>query len=746
MSEALYSLEARDGIRCTWQFWPNSKVTAIRNVIPVALVYNPRKDIESLPLVEYEPVLCSKCKLVLNSYCQIDFNSKAWVCPTCLSRNSFPTHYKSHISESTLPTELTPGSTTMEYIIPPNSIFPPVFIFVVDTSSTIDELNFLKSSLQQSLNLVPSESLIGFITFGKNCYVYNLGFTDNIRCIAFRGDKTYEISQIKDQLGLTGNDPRGVQNGARKFLVPVNECEFTLNNIIEELTKDSWPVEQGKRPLRCIGTALNLAVSLLEIAFPRHGARIMLFAGGAASFGPGMIVGDNLVDCIRTQDMIKKENAPLTKSSTTFYSTLATRASTNGHSIDILCCAIDQIGLLEMQSLSDKTGGYLVLTDTYKSDVFNLSLRKIFSRDNTGALQMGFNAVIMMLTSNDVKINGAIGPGVSLKKKCGFVSETEIGLGGTNMWHVGSIDSQTSIAFYLDVIANENETKRQFAYCQFQTKYQHSSGRMRIRVTTVRFSYVEPGNISKVISGFDQETAAVVMARWAVCKSETEETIDVIRWLDRTLIRLVKKFGEYQTDMPHTFRLCRELSLYPQFMFHMRRSQFLQTFNVSPDESAYYRTLLLRENVTNSLLMIQPALLQYSFDSPEPTPVLLDIVSLKNNVILLLDTFFNVLIWHGDMISKWVKLGYQDKEDFKHFATLLQLPRDDAQLILNQRFPVPRLQETEFGKGPERLLKAKVNPSNVNASNSTVESGNYFTEDVSLKVFMDSLVQYAVKS
>lgn len=79
-------------------------------------------------------------------------------------------------------------------------------------------------------------------------------------------------------------------------------------------------------------------------------------------------------------------------------------------------------------------------------------------------------------------------------------------------------------------------------------------------------------------------------------------------------------------------------------MFHLRRSQFLQSFNVSPDESSYYKILLVRENVTNSLLMIQPALLQYSFENPQPQPVLLDIASLKNNVILLLDTFFNVLI------------------------------------------------------------------------------------------------------
>ena len=52
----------------------------------------------------------------------------------------------------------------------------------------------------------------------------------------------------------------------------------------------------------------------------------------------------------------------------------------------------------------------------------------------------------------------------------------------------------------------------------------------------------------------------------------------------------------------------------------------------------------MRENVTNTLVMIQPALLQYNFDTPEPQPVMLDVSSLKQNSILLLDTFFYVLV------------------------------------------------------------------------------------------------------
>jgi protein transport protein SEC23 len=60
-----------------------------------------------------------------------------------------------------------------------------------------------------------------------------------------------------------------------------------------------------------------------------------------------------------------------------------------------------------------------------------------------------------------------------------------------------------------------------------------------VRVTTASFPLVDGANMNRFIQGFDQESAAVVMARWAIARSETEETLDVIRWLDRCLIRLV---------------------------------------------------------------------------------------------------------------------------------------------------------------------------------------------------------------
>ena len=53
-------------------------------------------------------------------------------------------------------------------------------------------------------------------------------------------------------------------------------------------------------------------------------------------------------------------------------------------------------------------------------------------------------------------------------------------------------------------------------------------------------------------------------------------------------------------------------------MFHLRRSHFLQVFNSSPDETAYFRSTLMRNDLTDSLCMIQPTLMSYTFNTVRP--------------------------------------------------------------------------------------------------------------------------------
>jgi len=143
--------------------------------------------------------------------------------------------------------------------------------------------------------------------------------------------------------------------------------------------------------------------------------------------------------------------------------------------------------------------------------------------------------------------------------------------------------------------------------------------------------------------------------------------------------------------------------------------------------------------------MIQPTLMSYTFDTP-PMPVLLDSVSIKHDVVLLLDTFFHILIFHGELVAQWRNQGYQDKEGYENFKELLEVPVADAQDLLVDRFPVPRYIVCDQGKSQARFLLSKLNPSTTHMSatmyGSTPGAGTgqaIFTDDVSLQVFMEHL-------
>ncbi|KAG1720002.1 putative sec23 protein, partial [Suillus occidentalis] len=246
-------------------------------------------------------------------------------------------------------------------------------------------------------------------------------------------------------------------------------------------------------------------------------------------------------------------------------------------------------------------------------------------------------------------------------------------------------------------------------------------------------------NSPSIASSFDQEATAVLMARIAVFKAKVDDSPDVLRWLDRMLICLCQKYADYMKEDPVSFRLTDYFSIYPQFMFHLWRSQFLQVFSNSHDETAFYRHILNEEDLNNLLIMIQPTLMSYTFDVG-PQPVLLDSALIKPDVILLLDTFFHILIFHSETVAQWRKAGYQDQDGYENFKELLENPVADAQDLLFDCFPIPRCIVCGQGGNQARFLLPKLNPLTIHVSTSMIGTaqaagaGQAIFTDVSLQV------------
>ncbi|KAI6116363.1 hypothetical protein F5141DRAFT_1267725 [Pisolithus sp. B1] len=407
-----------------------------------------------------------------------------------LEGERFPPHYKD-ISNTDLPTKLLPKYTTIEYTLSHPAQVPPIFPFVVDTCLDQEDFKALCKAITVSLGHLPPHALVGLITFGT------VVRRPSSKSYVFRGGKEYSSKQMQDTPGLS----TPARAAPRPDQSMPQQVEFQLTGILESLRRDPWPVANDKRPLKCTGVALSVAVGLLETTYPNTGARITLFAGGPATEGPGMVVSNGLKEPIRSHCDVERDSVKHYKRAVKSF----------------LC---------------------------------------IFNRDDQDFLEMGFNATFDVQTTKELKVSGLIGHAILAGKKSACVGETKIGIGQTSAWRLNAITLRTSATVYFEVVTPAGQALQPGSrgLIQFATHYQHSSGQQRLRVTTIARNFAEAGSPS-IAASFDQEAAAVLMARIAVFKAEIDDSPDVLHWLDRMLIRLCQKSADYRKENPTSFRL-----------------------------------------------------------------------------------------------------------------------------------------------------------------------------------------------
>ncbi|KAM0929652.1 hypothetical protein ACQ4PT_001666 [Festuca glaucescens] len=749
-------LEAVEGLRWPWHSWPPTPSAAEALVVPTAVLCTPLHPTapDLLPILPYPPLRCANrsCAAALNPFSRVNHASARWSCSFCgATANPYPRH----LSPDSIPAELFPTHSSVEYTLPPDPAegpgSPPAIVFVIDAATEGEELAVLKAEVLRVVQGLPERVRVALVTFAASVWVHDLGFEGCARVVVFNGERELESEKIQQLLGVRHSRYSKLAalkaTEVQRFLLPVSECEFSITSAIEDLSSMS-ACPRGHRPLRATGAAISTAIALLEgCCSSNTGGRIIVFTSGPTTVGPGLVVETDLGKAIRSHRDIFNANVPLIEKAQDFYKKVAKRLTYNALVLDLLACSLDQVGAAELRYPVEVSGGLMVLAESFESEQFKSCLRQTFKREGTDYLNMNFNATIEIVTSREVKICGALGPCISLHRKNSSVSDKEIGEGGTNCWKMSTLNNKTCIAFFFRVDCSHSTERNTepptVFFIQFMTRYRHGDGSYRLRVTTVARRWAGPRS-PEIAAGFDQEAAAAVMARIAVHRAETYHVRDVIRWLDKMLIRFTAKFGNYVPEDPSTFRLSTNLSLYPQFMYYLRRSQFIDVVNSSPDETAFFRLMLNREGVVGSLIMIQPTLFQYSFDGP-PIPVLLDVSSISPDVILLFDSYFYIVIHYGSKIAQWRKLGYHKDPNHENLRKLLEAPEVDAEALLADRFPVPKLIKCDQHGSQARFLLARLNPSVTQKSQLSEGSEVIFTDDICLQVFIDHLQELAVQ-
>lgn len=733
------AIEQSEGVRFIWNNIPHSRLESSLNIIPLSTLLTPF-NVRETPVtrVELRPIVCQGCQMVANRCCMPDYLQMRWDCSNCSHRNIIPANYKEFIHQGNLVSEFMNENATLEFKI--GQGVPIVWFIIVDTCIEEADMEIVKQNLTERLAGVERVQ-IGFMTVGRHVAIHDLA-SEFLNETIINGESDYTAEKLRALLQLKVFS-QTTQNNNR-FIRPIENCREKLNKIIKRLKVNKFDTKPNMRVLRATGTALNAASIVLE-SFGGVG-RLSAIIGGPCTFGQGKIVSEMLAENYRdhTDLELNVDKIDAFKKSQKFYDGILERLIKVGVTCDLFAFSLDQFGCAEMKNMVEKSGGIVVNQEQFVGEVFEKSLEKYVTQLlGEGAV---FGAGLKILTSKDFFISGALGPLKLTQKATGIPSDADnlIGETGGNDFFMGGCSSSSTYLFFFGHKTAEISSKNKAAYFQYQITYIDKNGHRVLRVATFQREIVTDKKMS--IAGFDQEAAIACISRLSAFKSERVEVVDLVYWLNSVLIKFVRRFSTCEKDKPDTLQIPDEISLIPQFMYYFRKSYFVQKFATSVDESALYKMTLNRESLNNMLVMIQPALFQYDLQEAEPRPVLCDFESLKPDIVLLVDTYFYLLIWRGVNVHGWHQEKMHEQPEYEHLNYLFTQPLDDAKIILEDRLPVPKVVTCYQGSPDERILKSKLNPPSAQSGNDLYRNDeNYITDDVNMKTFMDYLTKLVVK-
>eukprot|EP00727_Mastigamoeba_balamuthi_P007910 m51a1_g374 Sec23B (743) ;mRNA; r:638211-640770 len=725
-----------DAARVSWNAWPATAAEAQRALlVPLGVAHTPLRPANAQRAYA-EPLVCpgAPCAAVYSPHCAVDPEGKWWTCCMCGRRNavSGASLLLSANSSAAAAAASAGGSVTVEYALPRLPAQSAVVVLALNTAVAPEELAALKDAVSRAVSLLPANTRVALVSFGEHVRVHDLRSADAAAAYAFQGSCLYGPRRAHDLLGLPLSSAR--------FVVALRECEFALSARLDELAADA-PPPAGQRAPNATGLALSVVCGLLDGACRNVGARAMFFVGAPCTTGPGTVVGADVRELMRSHHALAHAGARHAAAAGEYYADLAQQYSAAGHAVDLLCCSWDQVGLHEMRAVAERTGGVVMLYDTFAGDVFAQSLMTLLEKDYRGLLKMAFRATVEVVCSRELKVMGAIGHLTSLNKTTQYVSDRTIGLGGTSAWQSCALDANSTHSFFFEVVAPPQETPSQsVGYIQILTHFYNNCGQAILRVTTLSRPLVSDPNGAAVLQSFDQDVAVALTARLAVEKSYAEGEAATVRWLDRTLVQQLALFATFRRDNANsTFALPPNAGRFPLAVYHLRRGCLVSVFNASPDETAFYRFAAGRADVASALLMVQPSLRRYYVNARGEAAceaVELSLSSVSADHVLLLDAFFWVVVMVGHSLTMRHRKGETDEATRAVFARAAA----DAKACADGRFPRPPVTECSQYSSDSRFLMSVLDP-----GDTSVPTADLLSEDVGYSVFREHFIKLVLQ-
>ncbi|GFY92093.1 Sec23/Sec24 protein transport family protein [Actinidia rufa] len=163
---------------------------------------------------------------------------------------------------------------------------------------------------------------------------------------------------------------------------------------------------------------------------------LLFYPGKKFSFSPNLI-GRDTIATVSTWDNLDSSN-----SFTHCLSDIVPVNSFPGHRL-----------FPKLKVAVERTGGLVVLAESFGHSVFKDSLKRVFQSDDYD-LCLSSNGIFEVNCSKDIRVQGIIGPCASLEKVL-LCSETVVGQGSTSAWKMCGLDKATSLCLVFEIVKKE---------------------------------------------------------------------------------------------------------------------------------------------------------------------------------------------------------------------------------------------------------------------------------------------------
>ena len=726
--------------------------------VPLACVYQPLLHLDAFKASSTQmlvsPWKCLKCGAILNSYCEREHDSaqqhvvNRWVCVFCRSVNQRPLNGQQVSYSPVCPADVS------EYLIPQPELRTPVEVhcFVLDASVKINELLALTQRIVSVLQDLPPHTRVMLISYAEVVCVWELKDSTFTQCCVFSADRTYNETEICSHLQIAPGTCASEVNNA--YVVPRAEADEAMSKILQHIIpNDGGGVGSSPCPKRCTGAALHIATCILNAIICPHvkaagpltgkclnSYRIEMhtFIGGRITRGLGMPVEPESSFLSGAKEAAaKKLSIGVEGTDTSLWRSLQSILHcTQAIAVNLFICALDTVGLENLEPLARESGGIVFLHESFGSKIFEDTMSRHFQAAHRS--QRMSDVIHSVHSTAETFVAGCIGH----CREEGKPSKT----GGQVSYRSSACEPESTLTLFFDSKPTEvgDTPSQQLDYdChtvrvfQFQTAYTNRSGERVVRVTTARKGvgpYLQPNLRSipfyKQSGGFDQQTAFVVMAKYiahsmqqkrlpalqrycvdfyavpAVTQQDGEKVspksiYPFLRgFVEKLLILVYRLFASKSEDLPQSH------AHLPVWFYHMLRSDIFQSFNASFDEQLYRINHLIGQDVNNTIKMIAPNVLRYACDTEENlrgVHVPLDTRVLQHDAVCILDAYFELIVFFGKSAHSWKQSKFHLNPAYPSFAALLEVVELHTNALFSRTKAAPLLIHCVEGDSKSRF-------------------------------------------